>query len=493
MSRRLLAPLVVAAVVAGGTTAAALSWPVLPRVPGPPPPPTAAPVVERGLVCADVAADPGRVTTRASLAALPSPAGMRSAGRAAMTAVRGAATTPLPVLVGAGAVSKAEVARSAGPIRADAYGPLAAGVAAELLARIDAGQGRGLAETRCAVAAPDTWFVGGSTTVGSSASLLLVNPDEVVATADVSLMTAAGPVAPRSARGVEVPARGSVRMALESLAPNVPALATHVAVTAGRLTATMLERRHLASLALGVDYVAPTAAPARAAVVPGLLAGPGARSVLLAVPGPDDASVELRVVTTDGSFVPAALNAVRVRAGTVVPVDLAKVLAGRPAAVVVSSDVPVLAGGFSAQGDAVTHEAEFAWTAATPPLGGAALLPDNRVRGAQRSVLLLTAPEASATVSLTGLSAGPQAGPGPIMIRVPAGRTIAVPLQVLRVPGGEFALVVTPMPGSGPIYGSRQLSEQRGRGVWLSQLTLERTEVTASVPTVVQDPAAGVP
>lgn len=490
MSRRLLAPLLVAVVVAGGFTAAALSWPVLPRVPGAPRPPSSAPVLERSLVCADVAGVPGRVTTRASLAALPGPA---RAGRAAMTAVRGAAAGPLPVLVGARTVNRADLARPGGPLRAEAQGILAAGAAAELLARFDAGPARGLAETRCAAAAPDGWFVGGSTTVGSSASLLLVNPDDVVATADLSLMTTAGPVAPRSAQGVEVPAHGSVRMALESLAPNMPALATHVAVTAGRLAATVFDSRHLAGLALGVDYVAPTAAPARAAVVPGLVAGSGARSVLLAVPGPDDASVELRVVTTDGSFVPASLNAVRVRAGTVVPVDLAKVLAGRPAAVAVSSDVPVLAGGFSAQGDPVTREAEFAWTAATPPLGGAALVPDNRVRGAQRSVLLLTAPEASATVSLTGLSSGPQAAPGPVTIRVPAGRTIAVPLQVLRVTGGEFALVVTPVPGSGPVYGSRQLYEQRGRGLWLSQLALERTEATASVPTVVQDPAAGVP
>lgn len=487
MSPRLVAPLAVAALVAGATTAASMSWPVLPEEPRPGRV-TTAPVVERSLVCPHVSGAGGLVSTRASLAALP---GSPGRGRAAMTGLRGSFPARLPVLTAAGGSRVSDVTAAGGPVRMDASGTLAAGVAAEQVTRSESGRGRGLAESRCAATAPDTWFVGGSTTVGASASLELVNPDGVAATATVSLLTATGRVAPRAAQGIQVPPRGSIRLALESLAPGTPALATHVAVTGGRVAASILDSRGRATLPLGVDFVPPTAAPAGRAVVPGLLAGSGPRLLVLGVPGPDDATVALRVVTTEGSFVPAALHAVRVRAGTVATVNLATVLGARPAAVAVTSDVPVVAGGFSGSSDPYTHEADFGWSPATPPLTGPALVPDNRVRGPLHSVLVLTAPGAAASLSLTALGAG--SGPtAPVRVQVPAGRTVALPLPAL-VPSGDFALVVTPAPGSGPVYGSRELSERWSIGTWLSQLSLERTEAMVTVPTVTEDAGAGSP
>jgi hypothetical protein len=491
VSRRLLAPLVVAALVAGGTTAASRSWPVLPREPRPVMP-TSVPVAERNLVCPDLSGVPGRTVTRVTVAALPGPDG---AGVAEMSGLGDGFPAPLPRLAGtaaaAGAVAQTDVAVPSGPARLAARGPLAARVAAEQVTRSDGGPARGLAETRCAAAAAERWFVGGSTGVGAAATLLLVNPDDVPATADVSLLTPGGPVTPRSAQGIEVPARGSVRLALETLAPNAAALATHVVVRAGRLASTVLDSRHRADLPLGVDYLPPAAAAAATVVVPGLPAGPGVRRVYLAAPGTDDATVELRVVSTEGTFVPDALNAIRVPAGTVVPVDLGNVLAGRPASVVATSDVPVLAGGFASAVDPRTGVGEFAWTGATAPLSGSALLPDNRTRDAVDSVLLLSAPGAAATVSVTALpgGAGPVAGPFPV--QVPAGHTTVVALHALAIPPGSFALVVTPATDSGPVYAARVLVELGSRGLLLSTLSLERTETTATVPAVVPDPAAG--
>jgi len=495
MSRRILAPLAVAALVAGATTATSMAWPVLPREPARAGRPANAPVIERTLVCPDVSGRAGRVSARVSVAALPDPG---RTGRAAATGLRGSFAVPLPVVATAGAAKTVDVTVAGGVARVDAGGPLAAGVAAELVTRTYRGPARGLAETRCPAASPDTWFVGGSTRPGASTSLLLVNPDDVAATANVSLLTANGPVAPRSAQGIEVAARSSLSLALESLAPDVPALATHVVVIEGRLAATVVDRRHRAELPLGVDYVPPVAAPARSAVVPGIAGGPGPRVVSIAVPGAVDATVELRVVSTEGSFVPASLNAVRVRAGAVGQVDLATVLAGQPAAVVVTSDEPVIASGFAAQSNPLTHGTDFAWTGATPSLGGPALIPDNWRQGLRlaRGVLLLTAPGAGGTVALTALGSGPATSPvaaGPVTVRVPAGRTIAVPLVPPAFPPGEYGLVVAPAPGSGPVYGSREVYEQWSQGIWLSQFTLERTEATVRVPVVVEDPAAGVP
>lgn len=485
MTRRLLVPLAVAAAVAGATTAASMAWPALAKPTTPVRTPGVAPVVERTLVCPDLSGA-RRTTGQATMAVLPERAGV---GRAVMSPLRGPSPVVLPALSRPGTGGFAETKKAGGPVSVAATGPLAAGVAAEVVIRAEAGTRRGLAETRCSSAARDTWFVGGSTAVGAAASLLLVNADDVPATADVSLLTAAGPVAPRSAQGLEVPPRRALRLALESLAPEMPALATRVVVTSGRLAASLSDNRTRAKLALGVDYVPPAAAPSRRAVVPGFAFGPGPRPVLLGVPGPDDATVELRVVTTDGSFVPAGLNAMRVPAGTLASADLAKVLAGRAAAVVVTSDVPVVAGGSSGQVDPYTGEGEFAWSTATPALAGPALLPDNRVRGPAQSILLLTAPAAAATVDLTGLTPG-RLPVHPARISVPAGHTVAVSLQGLT-PSGRFSLVVTPAPGSGPVYGTRMLYERWTRGTWLSQLTLERTDGIVRLPIVVDDPAAG--
>lgn len=487
--RRVLAPLLVAVLVAGATVAASARWPVLPTQALPPGPVGSALVAERSLVCPDLSGVPGRTFTRATVAALPGPAG---SGTAALRPVGTRATVPLPALAGPGSTAIADTAAPGGPIRVDARGPLAAGVAAQQVTRSDGGPARGLAENRCVPVTPDMWFVGGATTAGSSASLLLVNPDDVPAAADVTLLTPAGAVSPRSAQGIEVGPRSSVRVALESLAPDTPALATHVGVVTGRLAAALFDARRRADLPLGVDYVPLSPPPARTAVVPGLLGGPGPRRLLVAAPGPDDATVALRVTSSEGSFVPAAFSAVRVRAGTVVQVELARTLAGHSAAVAVTSDVPVLAGAISGQVDPRTGVGEFAWTGAGSPLRGPALVPDDRVRGPADSVLVLTAPAAAGLVQVTTLGAG-RAPSRPITITVPAGTTIDVPLHRLAVPTGSFAVVVTPLPGSGLVFGARALFELGPRGVLVSALTLVRTGATVALRDVVEDPAAGSP
>lgn len=489
MSRRLLAPLAVAAVVTGATLASAVSWPVLPSTAPPAAAAPSGPVIERNLVCPDLSGSPGETRTRLTVAALPG----AGRGTAAVSAVQGRFPVPLPTVSTSTGTARLDVASRGGAVLVDAHGPIAAGVAAEQVTRTSGGPGRGLTETRCAPAAPESWFVGGATTVDSFATLRLVNPDPVPATADVSVLTTTGPVDPRSAQGIDVPPAGSVDLALESLAPGSTALATHVSVTSGRLVAAVLDVRHAADLPLGGDYVpASGAGPARVAVVPGLLPGSGYRRVVLATPGPDDATVTLRVVSGDGAFVPTSLNAVRVPAGTVVQVDLAPILRGAAAAVEVTSDVPVVAGAVSGQSDPRTGATDFSWTGAGPALTGSALVPDNRLGGGVDTLLVLSAPGAAAAVTVTAFAAGRRPA-APRRIPVPAGRTVAVSVRTLGLPAGSFALVVRPAVGSGPVYGARELVEPDSGGVLLCELDLERTDADVVVPAVVPDPAAGAP
>jgi hypothetical protein len=73
------------------------------------------------------------------------------------------------------------------------------------------------------------------------------------------------------------------------------------------------------------------------------------------------------------------------------------------------------------------------------------------------SSLVLSAPWRGARVRVTEIgSGGGQAAPGSV-VAVPARRSV---LQQLKTPSGAhrgsvFALVVTPLPGSGPVYAGR--------------------------------------
>jgi hypothetical protein len=105
-------------------------------------------------------------------------------------ALRGAAG---PVaLSGAGAV----VPEVPGVVLA-ARGAVAAGLAAEHVRRVDDRALRGLTAVRCTAPGTSAWFVGGSTVVGDTAELVLVNAEDAPAVVDVGAWSSDGPVDPR--------------------------------------------------------------------------------------------------------------------------------------------------------------------------------------------------------------------------------------------------------------------------------------------------------
>ncbi len=490
-----LVVLLTGALVGGGCYAATGAWPrltpgvaVVAGVAAGAPAPVAVPVQSRSLICPDVSGAPGRTSTRLAVTG-PAAAG----GGTVLAAPTGRPAGPaLLRLVGAQALARTDVAVPAGAVAVTAAGPVASTVAAVTVSRTAGGPGQGLAEARCGSPARDYWFVGGATGPGEAALLRLVNPDAVPATADVALLSPAGPVDVRAGRGIAVAPRGTLTIPLDTLAPNSPLLATHVRVRAGRLAAALLDRRRLAATPLGVDYVPTGAGPSRRLLVGGVPAGTGARALSVAVPGPDPATVRVEVLTDHGSYVPAGAESMSVRAGSVAGLDLTRALRGAPAGVRLTSDVPIVAGvvAFASGADGA---GDLAWVGAGPPLPGAVVVPDVRRSTVISSSLSLTAPQAAATVRLDPVLPAVERGAAgrSVTVTVPAGRSLTVGLDGLRTGSGALGVRVTPLPGSGPVYGTRELLETSARGVLVSLLGLLADPGTVPATAVLDDPAVG--
>ncbi|MFP5346053.1 MAG: DUF5719 family protein [Actinomycetes bacterium] len=218
------------------------------------------------------------------------------------------------------------------------------GVAAIALASTAEGDLQGLAATSCAAPSAEAWVVGGGTTAGRSARLVLANPGPTAATVDVELFTTSGVLAPPAARGVVVPAGERRELLLEGLAPDEPALAVHVQATGGRVAAFVLDSALDGLVPKGVDVAAPAAAPSRSQTVPAVrMADDTASTLRLVSTGSRDAVVTWGLLGADGQAT-GQESVVTVPAGTVTDVDLGA--AGVPPGlytVAVQSDAPVAA------------------------------------------------------------------------------------------------------------------------------------------------------
>jgi hypothetical protein len=189
-------------------------------------------------------------------------------------------------------------------------------------------------------------------------------------------------------------------------------------------------------------------------LVPGVAVA-GAALVRIAVPGPDEAVAQVRLLGADSEVVAPDNGVVRVPAGSSRDLQLSGLPAGTYG-VEVTADVPVVAGAMVERRSDPAGVADLAWLASVPPLTG-----DEHVLGvagvtAGRSdltaTLALTAPDGAASVELvSGTSA-------PTTVRVAAGTT-----KVVTVPADQATFVRTAT-GSGPLVAARLLTAPTPQG-----------------------------
>jgi hypothetical protein len=158
-------------------------------------------------------------------------------------------------------------------------------------------------------------------------------------------------------------------------------------------------------------------------------------------------------------------------------------LGGIPAGLKLISNVPVTAVAMATGG---AQGAPGAFTAATPAIQEQGVVADDLSAAGRVSSLVISAPRAAAKVRVVEAArAGTPAGSVRQSVRVvpvAAGHSVVLPL--VPVPGAPkgsaFSVVITPLPGSGPVYAGRVIAGSGAGGVL--QAILPVTSAPTSVP-----------
>ena len=432
---------------------------------------------------------PARVTVSAALRACPAPgsagatasglalaAASSGSGRAEVTRLTpaGSAAPPAPlhVLAQPGQLSLVSVAAApvaargsaqefaaasgapvpTGPARGgvmiQASGSMARGLEAE---QTSAG---GLGTAQCQAPGTDFWFVGPGQKSAADIQLYLMNTDSQAADASVQILTDSGPILGSTDAGIGVPPHGLVVQSLAKLLHGSGVVALNVTTSVGRVVAAVLET---SSAGEPGAWLPAAAVPATSQFLAGLPGTPGSRELYIAVPGANNAQVKVTAVTARGSYQPTGGSGIDLPGGSAVGIALPS-LGGIPAAIQVSSGVPVTVS-MSVPGGAAG--APGAFTAAAAPVQEQGVIAGNPAASGGTTALVLSAPRAAAQVSVTELTTAGAASVAPRTVAVAAGHTVVVTLTPPREAGrsAPFAVVLTPLAGSGPVYAGRVVTQ----------------------------------
>lgn len=409
----------------------------------------------------------------------------QAAKQAKQAAESPAERKPLATLEQAGTLWQRDVSARSGPLLVEGTGSMAAGFEAAQTTRKLSGTERGLAGVRCVEPGANAWFVGPGP-AAADVTLYLTNTD--VATADVGIMiySGEGPVLSDRGNGMVLKPGEHRTVKLRDLAPSPLVMAVEISTGHGRVGAAM---KAALGAGKGVDWLPVAAEPATRVIVPGIPSAAGLRELYVSAPGENDTVVHVLAVRKDGAYALENRESVEVLAGSTATMDLSTGLSGQPAALVLTSDEPIVAG-MKITGTGARQDVAF--TAATPPIEFGSVVADDRAGRKQTSRLVLSAPGAAAGVKVLLL---PKKGPvpEPLIVRLPAARTREIKLS--PPPGGKagFSLVITPEPGSGPVYGGRVLDERTSQGLLITTQPLAPARTWAVVRPTTDSPGAVLP
>lgn len=491
-ARNLLAPVACAAALAGLGVGASLAQPraghVVTLRAG------SAPVDSVTLVCPAVVGTPAGLVTTMSVAdlgpALPEVRGRADVSAAPLTAVAqnpsakpapgGPSSRPFTLV--ARPVATVRKTTAYGAVVLTARGPGAARVAADQVAMQGQGLGRAVTDSACLPPAGDWWFAGGDGEVGYDVGVVLANPTDTLANVALTAWSTGGELRLAGLDALTIPPRSAMALKMASFAPNARDVAIHVHAASGSIVAAVTERRIYGINPGGSDWIPPTVAPATNFVVAGLPSGGGSRQLQIANPGDRDASVALRIMTRSGNFEPAGHQSVVVPAGRTTDVDLSSAIADEPAAIVGTSDQPVIAEA-RMTAHARTELDDTSWLPAAPPMSAPAGVAANSPPFNQDVYLVLAAPHNAVRVRIampTGQTA---------VVTAPAGRTARIDLRAALHVNNVGALALVPLDPD-PVYAARVLYAKGTHGPLITTEVPLVLPVPIVLPPAVEDPRA---
>ncbi len=362
---------------------------------------------------------------------------------------------------------------------AEGWSVSASGTMAQAM-EAEVAQSSGLASVRCGEPGSDIWFVGpGQQNGAAQIQLDLMNIDSLAASVDVSVITDAGQAQATNDTGITVPPHQTVTESLSSAGSGSSVVAIKVHTSIGRVAADVSE----GSSHGAASWLPSAAAPSTDLVIPGVPPSGSAAGLFVAVPGTSSAKVNVLAITPQGHYRPFGSQTIDLPGESASYVALTP-LGGTAAALEITSNVPVVAGVL------VPGSGAGAFTAATAPISEQAIVAGNTTGSGLAASVLLSAPAGAARVRLTEIAqagSGGTAGTGVTgsqVVSVRAGHTLVAPVTAPRGArrGSAFAIVITPLAGSGPLYAARV--ETQGQDTIVSILPATSALTTISLPPV---------
>jgi hypothetical protein len=359
-----------------------------------------------------------------------------------------------------------------GGVVVQASGSMARGLEVEQVAT------GGVPSARCESPGTDFWFVGPGQHSLARIQLFLLNPGSQAADANVVISTDAGPLQGGADMGIPVAPHS---MVVQSLAPAVHqsrAIALHVRTSVGQVVAAVEETTHAGG---GGAWLPAAQPPATHVVLPGLPAAAGTRQLFVAVPGTRDAHLKLTAVTTKGSYPPAGSTGLDIPGGSAAAIVLPS-LSGVPAALKLSSDVPVTASAMLSGG---APGAPGVFTAASLPVEEQGVVAYDRAGSGLASQLVLSAPGRAVTARITEIGTTGSAGT-PRVVQIQAGHSLVAQLGKGggAVHKSAFSVMITPLAGSGQLYAGRVVTSSGTGGKVQSLLPVISTLTIVPLPQV---------
>jgi Family of unknown function (DUF5719) len=348
----------------------------------------------------------------------------------------------------------------------------ASGVMAQAL-EAEETTGAGLGSVRCGEPGSDIWFAGpGQQRGAGQIQLDLMNVDALPASVDVNIITDAGPVQAGDDTGITVPPHQTVTEALSSLVAGSSVVAIEVRTSIGRVAADVSESSSRGGTA---SWLPNTTPPSTQLVIPGVPPSGSTAGLYIVVPGSANARIDVLAITSQGEHQPFGTQTVDLPGDSATYVPLTPL--GGPASLELTANVPVTAAVL------VPGSGLGAFTAAVPPVSEQAIVAGNTTGSGLGVTVVLTAPAGQARVRLTETAATPGVTSSQV-VTVQAGHTLTVPAALPRGAkhGSAFAVMITPLAGSGPLYAARV--ETQNQGPVLSIMPAVSALTTITLPPV---------
>jgi hypothetical protein len=330
----------------------------------------------------------------------------------------------------------------------------------------------GLASVRCGEPGSDIWFVGAGSQAGAAhVQLDLMNIDVLPASVNVAIITDAGVIQASGDTGITVPPHETVSESLSSPAAGSSVIAIEVRTSIGRVVADVSESSRDGT----ASWLPSAAPPSTQLVIPGVPPSGRTAGLYIVVPGSANARISVLAISAQGHYHPFGTQTVDLPADSASYVPLTAL--GGTAALELTANVPVTAAVL------VPGSGLGTFTAAAAPISEQAVIAGNTTGSGLSATVVLSAPGGQARVRLTEMTATAGAT-GSQVVTVPAGHTLTEPVTLPRGAqhGSAFALVITPLAGSGPLYAARV--ETQGQSTVVSIIAAISALTTITLPPV---------